>query len=550
MPDTSDTGARNLHWATALLSELAAHGVNYACLSPGSRCTPLTVAAAHNETIETLVHYDERGAAFHALGYARATGRPAVLISTSGTAVANYLPAVVEASVGHVPLLVITCDRPPELRQAGANQTIDQVRIFGNYTRWYFELPCPTSDIDVDMVRETAAQAVYRSDGAPAGPVHLNCLFREPFLPENADLPAVATDPKTTYYPPARSPTPEALDALEGLITDSTSRLLVAGELRQADVPAVRRLAEHLQWPLYADITSGLRLSAPPCRVTAKAAAAASPDLILHVGGKLVSKEIQNTVAACHGTVVQALNHCERQDPDCRTDLRIETDIPALCNAMLTRITQHTDSPAETASDKAVDQLLDTHAGASEASIARAIAQKIPATDALFLGNSMPIRNMDLFANTDGAAVPIGGNRGASGIDGLIASASGFAKGLQRHVTLLIGDVSCLHDLSSLALAQHHQLTIVILNNDGGGIFGHLPIAERADVFEKYFLTPHGRRFEHAAMMFELNYAHTETTENFRQAYEGALNSDASTIIEVTIERQHSMDTHRRILEL
>ena len=171
MPHTSETGAGNLHWATALLRELAAHGVTYACLSPGSRCTPLTVAAAHSETIETLVHYDERGAAFHALGYARATGRPAVLISTSGTAVANYLPAGVEASVGHVPLLVITSDRPPELRQTGANQPIDQVRIFGDYTRWYFELPCPTSDIDVDMVRSTAAQAVYRSHGAPAGPV-------------------------------------------------------------------------------------------------------------------------------------------------------------------------------------------------------------------------------------------------------------------------------------------------------------------------------------------------------------------------------------------
>jgi len=550
MPHTSKTGARNLHWATALLSELAAHGVTYACLSPGSRCTPLTVAAAHSETIETLVHYDERGAAFHALGYARATGRPAVLISTSGTAVANYLPAIVEASVGHVPLLVITSDRPPELRQTGANQTIDQVKIFGSYTRWYFELPCPTSDIDVDMVRSTAAQAVYRSNGAPAGPVHLNCLFREPFLPKDADLPAIEEGPKTTYYPPVRSPEPEALDTLEGLIADSTSRLLVAGELSQADVPAARRLAEHLQWPLYADIASGLRLGAPPCRVAADAAAAGSPDLILHVGGKLVSKQIQNTVAACRGTVVQALNHCERQDPHHRTDLRIEADIPPLCDAIRARVPQHTDSPAETVSGKAVDQLLAADSCASEASIARTIARQIPATGALFLGNSMPVRNMDLFADTDGAAVPVGVNRGASGIDGLIATASGFAKGLHRHVTLLIGDVSCLHDLSSLALAQHHRLTIVILNNDGGGIFGHLPIAEREDVFEKYFLTPHGRRFEHTATQFELKYAHTDTTENFRQAYDDALGSDASTIIEVTIDRQHSMDTHRRIVEL
>ncbi|MDP7396881.1 MAG: thiamine pyrophosphate-dependent enzyme, partial [Lentisphaeria bacterium] len=342
----------------------------------------------------------------------------------------------------------------------------------------------------------------------------------------------------------------EALDTLAGLIADSTSRLLVAGELRQADVPAVRRLAEHLQWPLYADIASGLRLGAPPCRVTAAAAAAASPDLVLHVGGKLVSKQIQNTVAACRGTVVQALDHCERQDPDHRTNLRIEADIPALCDAVRTGIPQPTASPPEAVSDKAVDELLAADSCASEASIARAVARQIPATGALFLGNSMPVRNMDLFASTDGAAVPVGVNRGASGIDGLIATASGFAKGMQRHVTLLIGDVSCLHDLSSLALAQHHRLTIVILNNDGGGIFGHLPIAERTDVFENYFLTPHGRRFEHTATMFELNYVHTGTTENFRQAYEDALNSDASTIIEVTIDRQHSIDTHRRLVEL
>jgi 2-succinyl-5-enolpyruvyl-6-hydroxy-3-cyclohexene-1-carboxylate synthase len=560
---TDDTGKLNLQWATQIAHELVHQGVSHVCLSPGSRCTPLTVAAARHDGIDAITHYDERGAAFHAVGYGRATGQPAALIATSGTAVANYLPAVIEAATGRVPLLLITGDRPPELRHTGANQTIDQVKIFGDYVRWHVDLPCPAADIPLAMIGTTIAQAVYRTGQPLPGPVHINCMFREPFLPPPGEAAKLGCDTSgTVWHAPTRAPDASAIEELTEIIRSSERRLLVVGQLSAAELPAVTKLADHLQWQLFADITSGLRLgNTDSGRVTYydrllqsnRFAESLNPDLILHLGGRILSKGLLQFISDSSAAYIHAADHPEREDPHHRVDLRIETDLPALCKA-LKKACEPAPADSATVSESSIDTAIDTVLDDSttqttEAAIARTIARNIPADDALFLGNSMPVRDMDLFAPADGKAVPIGVNRGASGIDGLIATATGYACGIQRNVTLLIGDLSCLHDLVSLQLAHTCHLTIVILNNKGGGIFTHLPIAKHNDVFEPYFLTPHSMHFAAAGDMFGLGYTRTATTVEFHTAYQAAIAGNVSTIIEVDIDQAHNLQIHQRLSE-
>ena len=203
---TEVTASLNYGWASCIIEELCRNGITHFCLSPGSRCTPLTAAVAYHKTSNATVHFDERGTGFFAIGLARAINMPTVLVSTSGTAVANYFPAIVEAAMDCVPLILLTADRPPELRQTDANQTIDQVKIFANYVRWQFDVPCPTPEIPPEMILTTIDQAVHHANRLPSGPVHLNCMFREPFLPISLSRPdtnndaATATEQELEHY--------------------------------------------------------------------------------------------------------------------------------------------------------------------------------------------------------------------------------------------------------------------------------------------------------------------------------------------------------------
>ena len=255
-----------------MIEELVRNGVSSFCISPGSRSTPLAAAAARHPGARTVVHYDERGASFFALGQARGSGRPAVMICTSGTAVANCLPAVVEASMDMIPLIVLTADRPPELRDTGANQTIDQSQLFGNHVLWQADLPCPDDKLDPTYRLTTIDQAVYRAQNMPAGPVHLNCMFREPLEPlPSDDCRAVLSEsienwkagskPYTNYASPIVTPDTDTLKEYAGIINDASCGLLLVGSLHsEKDSQAVRLLSKHLGWPTLPDIRSGLRL--------------------------------------------------------------------------------------------------------------------------------------------------------------------------------------------------------------------------------------------------------------------------------------------------
>lgn len=576
MPDPTNI---NTLWTSVIIEELTRLGVSQFMISPGSRSAPLTVAAARHKRTNCVVHYDERGAAFCALGYARATGRPAALICTSGTAIANYLPAVVEASVDCVPIIILTADRPPELRGRGANQTITQPGIYGNYVRWGHDLECPTSRTALTEVLRIVDDAVRFACESPAGPVHLNCMFREPLAPiastetleeyaSTLDTWARGEQPHALVTRAARGLSHEELAGARVLLESTQQGLIVAGALKsENDRRAVASLSERLGWPLLADFSSGLRGGEISTRIDFFDLALASkmfadksvPNTVLQFGARLTSKRLlQFLELSAPENYIQILDHPFVHDPINRVTMRLQADIQTAC-------LQLAEGPAQPRESKwlarwkgasqAVDALLEATFAQSpmltESLLASLLASELDVNDIVWVASSMPIRSMDVFASPRAPWYTVGANRGASGIDGTIASAAGFALGFNRSVVLLVGDLAMLHDLNSLSLLRDPgvRVTVVIINNNGGGIFGHLPIADTPELFEKYFVTPHGYRFAEVARMFQLQYEHVENRENFVEALHRAKAAPGSNIIEVMIDRDQSWDMHRNLVQ-
>jgi 2-succinyl-5-enolpyruvyl-6-hydroxy-3-cyclohexene-1-carboxylate synthase len=569
-----DTPRANRLWAYLIVEELLRCGVGFFCLAPGSRSTPLVAALAANEKARSLIHFDERGTAFAALGYARATGCPAAWITTSGTAVANGLPAVVEAATDGVPMVLLTADRPPELRQTGANQTIDQPDIFGDYVRWRFDLPAPDPGIDPAMVLTTVDQAAYRAGRTPQGPVHLNLMFREPFLsgPEDEDIlsgPAswVQGDEPYTRY----AATKPAVDEMEIYRLWETLRpvkqgLVVAGRLAsRKQGEAVLRLAGTLGWPLLPDVGSQVRLGSEGIAAHYVAllagdsfAGSLAPEAVGHVGGRALSKRLEQFLASRRpDPYVVVRENPFRLDPAHRVTHSVEANVLDFCSALVRAATE--DPPAIDPSWKAGWREASEEVGRhldgifsgepNEPLVARVLSRKVPQDHGLVVASSMPVRDLDTYAAADGAPVPVAANRGASGIDGTVATAAGFARGLGRPVTLLLGDLALLHDLNSLAMLRDLHVIVVVVNNDGGGIFSFLPIARHEEFFEPYFGTPQGVGFEAAAKMFGLAYELPGTMEDFVEAYGSACARGSSTLIEVKTDRGENVALHRRLLQ-
>jgi 2-succinyl-5-enolpyruvyl-6-hydroxy-3-cyclohexene-1-carboxylate synthase len=568
-----DTPRANRLWAYLIVEELLRCGVDFFCVAPGSRSTPLVAALAANERARSLIHFDERGTAFAALGYARATGRPAAWITTSGTAVANGLPAVVEAATDGVPMILLTADRPPELRQTGANQTIDQPDIFGDYVRWRFDLPAPDLGIDPAMVLTTVDQAAYRAGRSPQGPVHLNLMFREPLLPEPGNEPVlsgpsswVRGDRPYTCYAATKPAVDEMeIHSLWETLRPVKSGLLVAGRLASREQgEAVLRLADTLGWPLLPDIGSQVHLGSEGLAAHYDALLAGdsfaethAPEAVVHVGGRALSKRLEQFLASSRpDPYVVVRENPFRLDPAHHVTHSFEADVLDFCSALARAATE--DPPATDSSWKAgwleaseeVGRHLDGELSGepNEPLVARVLSQNAPPDHGLVVASSMPVRDLDTYATINGAPVPVAANRGASGIDGTVATAAGFARGLGRPVTLLIGDLALLHDLNSLAMLRDVHVVVVVLNNDGGGIFSFLPIAGHEQFFETYFGTPQGVGFEPAAKMFGLAYEHPGTMEGFVEAYCSACARNSSTLIEIETDRGENVALHRRLL--
>ena len=568
-------------WTTLLIEELVRNGVDTFCIAPGSRNAPLSVAVARHRRARCIVHHDERGAAFHALGYACGSGIPAAVVTTSGSALANVWPAVVEASLAHVPLIVLSADRPPELQDSGANQTMDQIGFFGDYVRWSANLPCPSTSVDPAVVLTTVDQAVSRCRPPAAGAVHVNCMFREPLAPTDrgecydAYLEPVRAWSEsarvyTRYEDPPVLPGHESLAEVVELVRRSPRGVLVAGRLPGAAARrAVVDLAESLRWPLLADVTSGLRLDSRPRTIVPYHDVLLSSEAfmrrrrirtVLQLGGRLTSKRLLERLAAVRPEeYVVADDHPSRHDPVHRVTSRYRLPVSAFCETLGDLVGDTGDSGGSDwaagwreASER-VERVFAARfargADLNEPKVAWLVSRHIGAGDGLYLASSMPVRDMDIFGCPRPEPVQVGANRGASGIDGTIASATGFARGLGKPTTLVVGDVALLHDLNSLGLVRTLEapMVIVLLNNDGGGIFSFLPIAEHPDVFERCFGTPHGMTFEPAASLFGLEYVRPASTDEFVHAYAGARRRAGTTLIEVRTRRRENVDEHTRL---
>lgn len=574
------TQAPNLNhlWATLLVEELVRNGVDTFCVAPGSRSTPLVVAVARNDRARSIVHYDERGAAFHALGYGRVTGVAAAVITTSGSALANVWPAVVEASLEHIPLLVLSGDRPPELQDAGANQTMDQVKFFGAYAEWSASLPCPSLEVDPAVVLTTVDQAVSRCGGPSGGAVHVNCMFREPLAPTEQG------DGFETYLEPVRAwrdgdgaysrydrapvrPEPEMLAEVADLAARQPRGILVAGRLADAETrAAVADLADALGWPFLPDVTSGLRLdSRPRTAVPYQDLLLGSREFmqrhpieaVIHVGGRFTSRRLPDHLEALRPEdYVVVDGHPDRQDPIHRTTRRFQLPVADFCRGLSALVRDAGDADWLAGWQRASEHVggrlaasLSADQGLDEPKAAWLVSRHIGEGEGLYLASSMPVRDVDTFGCPRPEPVVVAANRGASGVDGTIATATGFARGLGKCVTLMIGDQAFLHDLNSLRLTRtlDNPFVIIVLNNDGGGIFSFLPIAGFSDVFERYFGVPHGITFEHAAALFDLDYAQPSSVDEFVEAYEQSRRRSGATVIEVRTARQDNYELHQSL---
>lgn len=572
-----DEFSLNQYWAGLVIQELVRNGIHYVCLGPGSRSTPLVVAAAKHPDIQTFIGYDERSVGFHALGYARATNIPVAVITTSGTAVANLYPAVVEASSDAVPMILLTADRPPELIETGANQTIRQDRFFGIYARWFADLPCPDIKISPAMVLTTVDQAVYRSRAGFPGPVHINCRFREPLEPLDLAVPKEYTSaiqtwqenskPYTTYTPPKQTLEEDRLQELTALINNTQRGMIIVGHLPSlAQRQSVLDLAQRIQWTTYADISSGLRMSNLSLHLiryydqqllSENFNEQAKPSVVLHFGGHTTSKRIwQYFEQYPPDRYIVMKETPNRYDPAHYVTDHLQTDITDICGKLSERIrVQQSGFFADFFRDKAIlveaaiDEMIRTTDVLTEPYVSRTISEIIPESSCLFLSNSMPVRDMDLYAKTINKPIHVGTNRGVSGIDGILSTATGFTVGHQKMLTLIIGDIAMFHDLNALSLLNKltAPMVTVVINNQGGGIFDFLPISQYQDVFEPYFVVPHEFNLEGACQTFNVPYLRADDKKSFTEHYKTAVRKSQSVLIECFTNRQDNLRLRKRL---
>ena len=556
----------NMAWTMLAAEECARLGVRHAVISPGSRSAPLAVAFARHPSIQTHVAHDERGGAFMALGIAKASGLPAVHVMTSGTAVATVLPAMVEARMTRTPLLIFAADRPPELRDCGANQAIPQAQLLAGAARWSVDMPCPTSEIPAEFVLSTIDEAFARAcgfAGAQGGGVHVNWQFREPLAPDVRawDQNWLAS---IARWSRSKEPWRHAMPSVAAEV-EIDSAIVVAGCVRGSTARSLSRW----KGTLLADVTSGLAdvgtagadlvlRAAFDGGTTEKRAAnealrrALQVDAIAIVGDPVVSKRLNAWIAAQPSGVTIFGAGDPRVDPAHRADA-VYAGPATLCAAR--GLKPHAGwKRALSVSTRASAHALDAERALCEPTAMASVGKSVEASTAhshgtVFYGSSMPIRDADFLAIAPPKGWHASANRGASGIDGLVATAVGHAHATREPVIAFVGDVSALHDVGSLQLAAlvETPLVIVVLNNDGGGIFRYLPIAKHNDVFEACFTTPHGLVFADIARSFGLAVEAPKTRANLEKVVARALKRGGATVIEVTCTREASEQCRVRV---
>jgi len=563
---------RNALWGRVLVEELAAAGVTAVCVAPGSRSTPLTVAVAEHDDLTVYSHLDERSAGYFALGRGRRTGEPTALVCTSGTAAANYHPAVVEANEGRVPLVVLTADRPPELWDSGANQTVDQTELYGDAVRYHRTLPEPEADArKLRSLRVTAARAVREATDTAPGPVHLNVPFRKPLEP--VEVPGDVPDDLAATAPlGAQGRDGPFVRTTGGRATlDDAAVASLADRLAAADRPlvvcgpadpetpepdALASLHASIDAPLLADPLSGLRFGShvpdlPVCGGYDGYGGVISkwpdPDLVLRFGASPTSKTLRHYLrdAAAQQILVDPAGGW-REAEFTATDL-VAADPTRLVAALAESVADGGSAAwrerfqaAERAYWGGVSEAVD--GGGFEGAFLHAVATHAPDPATLFVSNSMPVRDLDRFGRPRAAAITALGNRGASGIDGIVSTALGAGSATDDPLVCVLGDLAYYHDMNGLlALARCEvDATVVLIDNDGGGIFHKLPIEDFDPPFTDLFRTPHGLDFAPTGDLYDLTFRPVSGLADFVTAFEESVRSEGTQVLAVDVDAEAS----------
>ena len=595
-----DTTNRNTALASALVEELARCGVRHATISPGSRSTPLALALHRNPAIEAVVILDERSAGFFALGAAQASGIPSVVACTSGSAAANLHPAVVEADEAGVPLLVLTSDRPPELRDIGAGQTIDQLKLYGAAVRWFCEIGTHEAD-DSGLMRYRSAAcrgfAAALGDPRP-GPVHLNLAWRDPLGPEERTGDVTATTdlalrgrgdlPLTSVADTPATPEPALLEELAQRIQDAPRGLIVAGrQLDSSLIDPLTNLAAAVGYPILAEPTSQLRFGPhdrsrviwPYDAIARAAPARLAPDLVIRVGDMPTSKSLRGWISSLDGlrqVVIdpdfgwhepsRSAETILRADPGqtaARLVERIEGAQHALESAaggvehgserrdnrtesaQLSREWEQEWTAASSAAAEAIKSGLAELSEATEPGVQAALSELYGDGDLVYTASSMPIRDQEAFATGGDANVQFLCNRGANGVDGLVSSGIGAAVASGAPTWIITGDLGLLYDSNGLASLSYAPapVRIIVLNNNGGGIFEFLPQASEIEreEFETLFATPAGADLAHLAALHEVPHCRLGGLSELASV------TDKTGIVEIPVDRATNVELHRRL---
>lgn len=579
---------RNIFWAKTFVDELARCGLEAVCIAPGSRSTPLVIAFAENPHIKVYSHIDERSAAFFALGMALATDKPVAVLCSSGTATANFHPAVIEARYANVPLLVLTADRSHEMRDSGANQTIDQVKMFGTHVLWAYDVALPEANppaVAVRNLRTLADRAYAKANGVMGlekGPVHLNFPFRKPLEPTwiEGDITNVETyteeSPFSVITSGVLEPSPSQIAQLANVIQSSRRGLIIAGP-RASDSTA-HNLAHLTGFPLFADPLSNQR-SAQIAELIPFGGydtfltidgLIEDPDLIIHFGAMPASAALENYLNR-----VSTHNRVLITDTSAWTDAyhRLTTVIYAeprnLVFGLKEKLVNHSVDHGWIEKLKKIEattwDILDSELGAvlfdgsAVAGVVNALSDvhyqgSIEIGAHVFIASSLPVRHLEQYFNPKHMIYGVHANRGASGIDGTISSALGVAASDPQQPTALItGDLAFYHDMNGLLAIKRcgiKNITIVLINNDGGGIFQRLPIRDFDPPFTDLFLTPHGLDFEPAIRMYGLDYHRAETLDSLHELVKNSVGSNIPTVIEVRTDYKRDYERREEINQL